>query len=518
MLSNMAAANNTNTLSCCVPMTGVCNMQPIHRTTLLTMVKVDCSTSNCTESGFIHPECFDKLEQMLIRYVTNYQWDNSHKQENMRTYNWSSGPVREKLWKHWIYNNLISKHKQLNCNCGNGYLRKDLSWPPTNWRKSYKKPKAKECPTLPQLNHTGGKVRYMPSVTPDYTISGPSVAIPGAVFVEKGRVVKKGVIMTWSGGVGQIRNLENKEERLCVAKDEVVNGVERDFERMVGSEVEYKTEKRGKRLEAVMVKLVKIVEWRKGMVTHWVPEELAGVIMMEKEEVIVYRREFVPGGFAPNIVGKIVQFKLDKCRQEATCVKVEQQMEELQHVEERAKTRIGNIVTQFSDLDLVECPLLGQAVSSESSLVMDMSSMSTRHKIVLLDQLEKFLPTLAAHPVGYKVVVEMMRQLQDNLLDRLVRILSREFFNLSQAPAGAMCLLDSLTILSMELQHSLVIHAYSHLSNLQQAVDHLTGLNSSLVFKFCLPLLNISMLRQLVLLLSPALACLANHKSLRLLV
>ena len=66
-------------------------------------------------------------------------------------------------------------------------------------------------------------------------------------------------------------------------------------------EVEYKTEKRGKKLEAVMV--------RSGLVTHWVLEELAGVI--RSEEVLVYRREFVPGGFDSDIVGKSVKFKLD---------------------------------------------------------------------------------------------------------------------------------------------------------------------------------------------------------------
>ena len=60
-------------------------------------------------------------------------------------------------------------------------------------------------------------------------------------------------------GVGQIRNVENREGRLCVASVKVVDGVERDMEMTVGGEVEYKTEKRGKKLEAVMVRLVKEV-------------------------------------------------------------------------------------------------------------------------------------------------------------------------------------------------------------------------------------------------------------------
>ena len=249
-------------LSCCVPMSDVCSMQPILRTNLLTMVKVNCTSASCTQSGFIHPDCFYKLEQSLIRYVSNYQWSNSHKQEAMRKYNWSLDNVRENLWKTPVYN-IVSK--QINCNCGSGYVKKDLTWPPTNWRKNTKKSKAKDCSTLPQLNHTGGTVRYMPSVVPEYPRSRPSTSIPGAVFVER-ELIKRGVIVTWREGVGQIRNVENKEERFCVAREEVLEGARgMDLERMVGDEVEYKTEKRGKKLEAVMVRLVKKAEIRKGM-------------------------------------------------------------------------------------------------------------------------------------------------------------------------------------------------------------------------------------------------------------
>ena len=61
-------------------------------------------------------------------------------------------------------------------------------------------------------------------------------------------------------GVGQIRNVENREGRLCVASVKVVDGVERNMEMTVEGEVEYKTEKKGKKLEAVMVRLVKKVE------------------------------------------------------------------------------------------------------------------------------------------------------------------------------------------------------------------------------------------------------------------
>jgi hypothetical protein len=45
--------------------------------------------------------------------------------------------------------------------------------------------------------------------------------------------IKRGVIVVWSQQVGQIRNLINKDERLFVAREEVVEGVGRNMEQMV---------------------------------------------------------------------------------------------------------------------------------------------------------------------------------------------------------------------------------------------------------------------------------------------
>ena len=83
----------------------------------------------------------------------------------------------------------------------------------------------------------------------------------------------------------------------------------------------------------------------------------------------------------------------------------------------------------------------------------------TREQRQLLEQLEQLLPTLAAHRVGYKAVVEMVRQFAGDLLDKVVRILSRELILLSQVQTGAKCLLDSRPSLPIELQQCLV-HAY----------------------------------------------------------
>ena len=243
------------------------------------------------------------------------------------------------------------------------------------------------------------------------------------------------------------------------------------------------------------------------MVTHWVPEELAGVIRMKEDEVLVYRNEFVAGGFAPDIVGKMVKFKFDRAKLEATFVQVVKLDE--------ATMDITELVNNLQ-LDLVDHPLLSLALSGEGSLIRDMGSMSREEQRELLDQVEKFLPTLAAHPVGYKTVVEMVHQFKEDLLERVIRTISSKMFSISQTAAGARCLLDSLSFLPRKMQKCFVT-GYSSLEDSQEALDHLTDQNSFLVFSAILPLLHPSLLNQLVKVISPVLAMLVGHRSLHLL-
>ena len=118
----MARANPSSSLGCCAPlaMSDTCSMEPIIRTSLLSMAKVICSSNSCTESGFIHPECFARLEKSLVRYVSNNV-------QNVKKYSWTMDTVKENLWKDLIYHWIM---KQVKCNCGLGYLRKDIGWPP----------------------------------------------------------------------------------------------------------------------------------------------------------------------------------------------------------------------------------------------------------------------------------------------------------------------------------------------------------------------------------------------------
>ena len=94
-------------------------------------------------------------------------------------------------------------------------------------------------------------------------------------------------------------------------------------------QVEFNTRKKGKKMQAVRVKLLGVRECRKsveevkegrmeGVVTYWVPEQLAGSIatvlgevrmggvsgVISAVQVFVCRANFRPGGFVPQIVGR----------------------------------------------------------------------------------------------------------------------------------------------------------------------------------------------------------------------
>ena len=57
------------------------------------------------------------------------------------------------------------------------------------------------------------------------------------------------------------------------------------------------------------VSLAKSVIYIQGVVTDWSPDHLAGIVQTDSRELVVRRKDFVPGGFVGNIVGKIVQFQ-----------------------------------------------------------------------------------------------------------------------------------------------------------------------------------------------------------------
>ena len=121
--------------------------------------------------------------------------------------------------------------------------------------------------------------------------------------------------------------------------------------------MEYQSVKKGKKLEAVSVRLVKSAVMHQGVITHWVPHQLAGIINNGHQEIVVHRKDFVAGGFRGDIVGKMVKFK----------VETEDNMTSAKHVAVLDQDESGSHETidaedlessSFTSLDLIACPLL----------------------------------------------------------------------------------------------------------------------------------------------------------------
>ena len=180
------------TVTCCAPTSLVdnCSQEQINKTNLFSMIKVNCTFSNCDQSGFMHPECFTELESYLVKFLKSQPFSNNHKRETFRRYNFDMDHVRHFLWKEKGVYGMIYKH--ISCNCGKGYLKKDLAWPPSTYRRRKKNGTANNDASLslPKLSQSvGGKVRYIPSYTSDIPVlemdQGKSKSIPGAKFVDK---------------------------------------------------------------------------------------------------------------------------------------------------------------------------------------------------------------------------------------------------------------------------------------------------------------------------------------------
>ena len=60
------------------------------------------SNKTCSLSGFLHSECFNKLEQIIIRYLTSKQFARTNPSANEKTikkYTWQTENDRSHLWR-----------------------------------------------------------------------------------------------------------------------------------------------------------------------------------------------------------------------------------------------------------------------------------------------------------------------------------------------------------------------------------------------------------------------------------
>ena len=317
-----------------------------------------------------------------------------------------------------------------------------------------------------------------------------------------------------SSFVGFLDDLLNS---VIIVQVDVVEG-EADYI-SVGCEVEYQSVRRGKRLEAVSVKLVKSVVYEQGVITHWVPEKLAGIINNGHTELVIHRKDFVRGGFVGDIIGKIVRYKLDESDGSiARHAEVLEIYDDVDDGEDLSPEDLDNV--SFSPLDFVISPLVECAVDRNRDIfemIEDMTEEEVQHQVKILQPL---LVKLSAHPVGYKLVIALASVTRSSQVqEMLVRRVSHQFLVLSTSSAGAVCLLELMGITDM---HQLFTSSYLSLSNPSLLTQHMTGHNSQLVFQSCLPLLTAPHLRSIITCLcsgvTQSLATLSCHQSMSSLI
>ena len=83
-------------------------------------VKLSCSNSACSQSRFMHKDCFETWQETLLNVLT------SSREAQKKVRSWSDKQKVQHLWKQGY--GLVSAH--CGCRCEEGNLRKDLNWVP----------------------------------------------------------------------------------------------------------------------------------------------------------------------------------------------------------------------------------------------------------------------------------------------------------------------------------------------------------------------------------------------------
>lgn len=119
--TNVNAGVNVNVTTCCVP-TSEClrNKELIYlNNNVNDVVKVICTYDFCPVSKYMHKECFEHWENIILSYLKSCG----------RARSWSEKQRQQNLWTKNGYDLIF---KSCNCLCGRGFLRKDLEWSALN--------------------------------------------------------------------------------------------------------------------------------------------------------------------------------------------------------------------------------------------------------------------------------------------------------------------------------------------------------------------------------------------------
>ena len=130
-------------------------------------VKVLCSNDNCTESGWMHADCFQEWELQVLSYLRSCG----------RARSWNDKQRMQNIWTRKGYDLVF---RACDCKCGKGHLRKDLDYisPKQEDRRQFKKSKGKgqklQLNSFPSMNsrpvlgnamqHSAPTVNYLESM------------------------------------------------------------------------------------------------------------------------------------------------------------------------------------------------------------------------------------------------------------------------------------------------------------------------------------------------------------------
>ena len=101
-------------------------------------VKLSCSYSACSQSRFMHKDCFETWQETLLNVLT------SSREAQKKVRNWSEKQKVQYLWKQGY--GLVSAH--CGCRCEEGNLRKDLNWVPLRSSSSGNSGEKKHYPSV----------------------------------------------------------------------------------------------------------------------------------------------------------------------------------------------------------------------------------------------------------------------------------------------------------------------------------------------------------------------------------
>ena len=126
-------------------------------------VKLICNNTSCTQSRFMHRECFEVWQESVLNYL------NKLKDGQKKTRNWSDKQKLQNLWKQG-YNLVI---EACGCRCGHGHLRKDLNWMPP-------KSQSNSGPNSDSEKHKRRRKKSSKNSKPALTIGLPNFGLNGS--------------------------------------------------------------------------------------------------------------------------------------------------------------------------------------------------------------------------------------------------------------------------------------------------------------------------------------------------